>query len=617
MSDSIIEGELYGVDGEPPREVFGEPASLRIPRVKENILFDRNLLDSERDRLTLLLQDRGYYRFTKENITYEADSSLNSHAVDLALKLRILNDSAIFSTGRKFYYDQVFLYLDYDPLRMTGPNDYSTANSITRDGYTIFYTGNKPSLKPKTLLGKCFLSPGRQYSQLREDFTYTSFSTLRALNNIQIQYKEKLRNDSALLDCHVLTLPAQKQAVSYSIEGTNTGGDLGMATAINYTHRNLFRGSETFNFRIRGAYETMNKFSNPYWELGGEAAIHWPKILFPFIDPTFLRRRQTSTEFSLTYNYQTRPEYDRTLLSSGIHYQWQDLGKQSAQHQFDILKIDYVYLPRKDSVFMSKLPTNAEYFGYINQFIVGMGYTFYRSSFDNFQKQKNAHSFRFSMEVAGNTLYGISSLFERKKDEMGLYQLFNTPFAQFVKGDFDYTKSFVIDHQNSIVWRIGGGLGYPYGNSKMLPFEKRYYSGGANSVRAWQVRGLGPGSYVPSSTSTFFNQSGDIKLDLNIESRSHLFWKLEAAAFIDAGSIWTIRDYEGQEGGKFRFNSFYKEIAIGYGLGLRLDFDYFLIRFDCGEKAYNPAKEGKERWALLHPNFKENFAWHIAVGYPF
>jgi outer membrane translocation and assembly module TamA len=420
-----------------------------------------------------------------------------------------------------------------------------------------------------------------------------------------------------LLDCYILTTPARKQAVTYSIEGTNTSGDLGAAMSANYTHKNLFHGAETFNFRIRGAYETMNNFSDPYWELGGEASIRLPKMLLPFINPTFLRRKQTSTEFSLSYNYQTRPEYDRTLLSSRIRYKWHDWTTQSPHHQFDILNIDYVYLPRKDSVFFSKLPPNAEFFGYINQFIVGMSYTFYRSTFDNIQKQKNAYSLRYSLEGAGNLIYGLSYINKLKKDEMGFYKLFNTPFAQFVKGDFDFTRSIVFDKQNSIVLHVGGGIGYPYGNSKMMPSEKRYFSGGANSLRAWQVRRLGPGSYVPSETSTFFNQSGDIKLDLNVEFRSHFFWKLEAAAFIDAGNIWTIKDYEGQEGGKFRFKSFYKEIAVGYGIGIRLDFNYFLIRFDVGEKAYNPAKQGKERWALLNPNFKENFAWHIAVGYPF
>ncbi|MDR1527318.1 MAG: outer membrane protein assembly factor [Dysgonamonadaceae bacterium] len=617
VNDSIIADELYGKNGEPPQPVPGEAAALRTPLVHEDMLFDRNQLDAERDRLTSLLQNRGYFEFKKENITYDADSSLNSLAVNLELKLHILNDSAKFPAGKKFYYDRVFMYLDYDPLRTIDLNEYSAEKSITRNNYTIFYTGDKPSLKPRTLLNNCFIAPGQPFAQINEDFTYTSFSHLHALNNIQIQYDAKIRNDSALLDCYLLTMPAKKQTFSYAIEGTNTTGDLGVATAVGYMHRNLFRGAEILNFRIRGAYEAMNQFSNPYWELGGEVSILTPKVLFPFIETGFLRRMQTSTEFSLSYNYQTRPEYDRTLLSGGIRYQWQGRNKRSAHHQFDILDIDYVYLPRKDSTFMSKLPTNAEYFGYTNQFIVGIGYTFYHSTFDNTQKQKDAHSLRFSMEAAGNILQGFSSLFKRQKDAMGMYQLFATPFAQFVKGDFDYTKSLVIDRQNTIVWRIGGGIGYPYGNSKMLPFEKRYYSGGANSVRAWQVRELGPGAYVPNSTSTFFNQSGDIKLDLNIEYRSHFFWKLETAVFIDAGNIWTIRDYEGQEEGRFRLNSFYKEIAIGYGLGIRLDFDYFLIRFDCGEKAYNPAKRGKERWTLFHPNLKENFAWHMAVGYPF
>jgi hypothetical protein len=412
-------------------------------------------------------------------------------------------------------------------------------------------------------------------------------------------------------------MPARKQAVSFSVEGTNTAGDLGVATSVNYTHRNLFRGAETFNFQVRGAYETMSNFSNPYLELGGEASIHFPKFIFPFVSASFLRRMRASTELFLSYNYQTRPEYDRTLLSGGIRYQWQGRSKLAPRHQFDLLDIDYVYLPKKDSVFMNNLPASAVYFGYTDQFIVGSSYTFYQSTFDPLHKQKDAHSLRFSIELAGNSLYGLSSLANWEKDEFGSYRLFGTRFAQFVKGDFDYAKTIVIDKQNSIAWRIGGGIGIPYGNSGMLPFEKRYYSGGANSVRAWSVRELGPGSYVSDASTTFFNQSGDIKFDFNIEYRTRLFWKLEAAAFIDAGNIWTIKDYEGQEGGLFKLDSFYKEIALGYGLGLRLDFDYFLIRFDCGEKAYNPAKTGKDKWAFLHPNLKDNFAWHIAVGYPF
>jgi outer membrane protein assembly factor BamA len=188
-----------------------------------------------------------------------------------------------------------------------------------------------------------------------------------------------------------------------------------------------------------------------------------------------------------------------------------------------------------------------------------------------------------------------------------------------VKADFDFAKNFMIDPRNSFVFHIGVGVAYPYGNSKMLPFEKRYFSGGANSVRGWSVRSLGPGVYKGSEDGRmdFINQAGDIKLDLNIEYRTHLFWKLNGAAFVDAGNIWTIRDDSGQEGGLFKFNEFYKQIAVAYGLGIRLDLDYLILRFDGGMKAINPVETGKKRYPVIRPRFSRDFAFHFAVGYPF
>ena len=622
IEDSLIKNELFGgLYNEPRERIWGESSSLRTSLVKENNLFDRNVLDTERDRLTQLSRNRGLFAFAKDHIVFDADTSLNANAVDLELRLRTLQPIAGDSLRssfqhKKFQLDNVSIYLDYDPLLFSSVNAYPKRDSILANGYTIFYLGNRPSLRARTLTNNTFLVPGTQYSQLREELTYSSFTYLNALNNIHIQFNEKFKNDSAFLDASILTMPARKQAISFSVEGTNTAGDLGVASTVNYIHRNLFRGGETFNFRIRGAYEAISNFSNPYLELGGEATIHIPKFIIPFNSRSF-RRMRTSTEFSLRYNTQNRPEYDRRLLSGGIRYQWQERSRLAARHQLDLLDVDYVYLPRADSVFMNNLPPSAKYFGYTNHFIVGTSYSYYRSTFEPFQKQKNAYSLRFSIESAGNALYGLSFLFNREKDDYGAYRLLDNFFAQFVKTDFDYAKTTIFDKNNSLAWRIGGGIGIPYGNSKMLPFEKRYYSGGANSVRAWSVRELGPGSYVPNASTTFFNQSGDIKLDLNIEYRTRFFWKLEAAAFIDAGNIWTIKNYEDQENGQLKLNSFYKEIALAYGAGLRLDFDYFLIRFDCGWKAYNPAKSGKDRWAILRPNFGENFAWHIAVGYPF
>ena len=609
-------------NGEILSRVQGEPASDRVSLVKEKMLFDRNILDQERDRVTNILRNRGYYAFNKQYISYDAtDSALANNQVDVDMKIdllkKFLSDKQYIDTlHEKYYFDKVYIYLDYDPLKMSKISDYKISDSIVSRGYTIYYQGNKPTIRSKTLLNNCFIVPQRLYSQLREDATYSAYSSLNALSNIHIQYEEFQQEDSSRLNVYILTMPAKKQSVSYSIEGTNTTGDLGVASSVNYSHQNLFRGAETFNFKIRGAYEAISDLRNPYLEIGGEMSIHFPKFVFPYIQNSFSRRMSTSTELALSYNHQIRPEYDRTLLSGGIRYLWQRRERGSGRHQFDLLDIDYVYIPRIDTLFLNTLPLNAKYFGYSNQFIVGMGYSYTQSTFDPMRKQRDAHSLRFSLESAGNLLYGINNLFHAQRDEQGSYKLFNTYFAQFVKGDIDYARTIMIDHQNSVAWRVGGGIGVPYGNSDILPFEKRYYAGGANSVRAWQVRELGPGSFR-SDSANFYFQSGDIKLNLNIEYRSRFFWKLEGAAFIDAGNIWTIKDYPGQEGGVFKLNSFYKQIAVGYGLGLRLDMDFFLLRLDAGWKVYDPAETGRECWKILHPNLKNNWAWHFAVGYPF
>ncbi len=198
-----------------------------------------------------------------------------------------------------------------------------------------------------------------------------------------------------------------------------------------------------------------------------------------------------------------------------------------------------------------------------------------------------------------------------------MYEVFNTQFSQYIKGEVDYAITRNFDHRHSLAFHIGGGIGYPYGNSRVLPFEKRFYAGGANGVRGWGVRTLGPGRYNShNSVSYFINQCGDIRLDMSLEYRAKLFWVLEGGAFIDAGNIWTIHNYENQPGGMFHFNTFWKEIAWAYGLGLRMDFNYFLLRLDLGVKAYNPA-QGQERWPLFHFDWHRDTAVHFSVGYPF
>ena len=201
----------------------------------------------------------------------------------------------------------------------------------------------------------------------------------------------------------------------------------------------------------------------------------------------------------------------------------------------------------------------------------------------------------------------------------GHYKLFNIAYAQYAKFDFDYTHLIPFDRNNQLALHAALGIAYPYGNSTVLPFEKRYFSGGANSVRGWNVRELGPGKFKGKDGAIdFINQTGDMKLDLNMEFRTFLFWKFYGAAFIDAGNIWTLRKYDEQPGGQFRINSFYKQIAAAYGLGIRLNFNYFILRFDMGMKAINPAYSNEnEHYAIIHPKISRDFSFHFAVGLPF
>jgi len=276
-----------------------------------------------------------------------------------------------------------------------------------------------------------------------------------------------------------------------------------------------------------------------------------------------------------------------------------------------------VYMPWISETFKRDYLDNAENrnailrYNYEDLFIMKMGFGLSYSD--------GVDAVRVNVESSGNLLSGVSKTFGFKVNSQGQRTLFNIAYAQYAKFDVDYTHLMQFDKRNALALHAGIGVAYPYGNSTVLPFEKRYFSGGANSVRGWGVRELGPGKFKGTDGRIdFINQTGDVKLDLNAEYRTSLFWKFEGAAFIDAGNIWTLRNYQDQPGGQFKIDEFYKQIAVAYGLGLRLNFDYFILRLDMGMKAINPAYGTKEEhWAIIHPKLDRDFAFHFAVGLPF
>ena len=589
--------------------------------------FDVNVLDAERQRITRLLQNKGYYKFNKDFLVYQADTTRNTYLVDLTLKLlpyqRKKEDPP--QKHRQYLVNSVNFIADSEmtPIRK---GSFTGFDSLSYKGYNMYYK-DKMFLRPKLLVDFNRIRPGEFYSERDVQNTYSALGRLRMLKYSNIRFKEVNVSDSTKLDAYIVMSKGQNKSVSFEIEGTNSAGDLGAAASISFQHRNVFKGSETFTMKVRGAYEAITGLgqdyvNDNYTEYGVESSLNFPEFMFPFLSSDFKRKIKATSEVGLKFTSQVRPEFSRMLASASWSYRWSD--RKHIQHRLDLADINYVYMPSKSPDFqeyLDKMTANNSLLraSYENVLIVRMGYNFTYNSAGNTMMRtptKSSYSLRVNVEEAGNLMYAASKLaHSTPKGDKG-FVLANIPFAQYIKGDFDFAKNLVIDNRNSLAFHFGAGIAIPYGNATMLPFEKRYFSGGANSVRGWSVRDLGPGSFP--GDNNFMNQSGDIKLDASIEYRTRLFWKFRGALFVDAGNIWTIRDYKDQPGGQFKFDKFYKQIAVAYGLGLRLDLDFFVLRFDGGMKAINPAYEKKkDRYPIIHPKFSRDFAFHFAVGYPF
>lgn len=599
--------------------------------LSENMYFDVNVLDAERQRITNHLLRNGYYKFNKDYISYTADTVRNTYLVDLTLHLapyRQRNGNLEEpQKHRQYTINKVNFITDYNVLESAALSRSIEVNdSLHYKGFPVYYK-DKLYLRPKVLTNNLRIAPGDLYNEQDVQRTYSNFGRLQALKYTNIRFYETQQNDSAKLNAYVLLTKSKHQSVSFEVEGTNSAGDLGAAASVAFQHRNLFKGSEAFMIKLRGAYEAVsglqsNQQNQNYTELGAEATINFPRFMFPFLSTDFKRKIRAATEFGLQYNYQLRPEFTRIVASAGWSYKW-GLQRQRSQHRIDLLDVNYLYMPWIDPNFReSYLEQDQNYilkYNYEDRLIVRTGYSYIYNSTGralmNNTAVGNSYTIRFNFESAGNLLYVAAKMAHLKKNSNEEYTLLNIPFAQYIKSDFDFSKNVLIDNRNSLAFHLGAGIAIPYGNASMVPFEKRYFSGGANSVRGWSVRDLGPGSFP--GDNNFMNQSGDIKLDASIEYRTRLFWKFRGAFFVDAGNIWTLRDYKEQPGGQFKFKTFYKQIAVAYGLGLRMDLDFFVLRFDGGMKAINPAENGKGRYPVFHPDFGRDFAFHFAVGYPF
>ena len=577
-------------------------------KIKPGMRFTVDALDAERKRIANRLLDDGYFRFNKDFIQFSADTIAGQK--DIAVTLNLLKYKANSNAPE------------------TDHPRYEIRN--------ISYQSNDSDrihLRHRVLLNATALEEGKPYSASALQRTYNNFARLQAVKYTNIRFSEVAGNeiDSAsvstsdstmnrLLDCHIQISTNKPSTISFQPEGTNTAGDLGAAASLTYTNRNLFRGSEQLSIQLRGAYEAITGLEGyqdqNYQEYSIESKLVFPRFVAPLLSKNFRRRQTANTEYSVAWDLQNRPEFHRRVFSMAWRYRWAE-PRHHLNWRFDLLDLNYVYMPWISETFKRDYLDDVDNrnailrYNYEDIFIMKMGFGLTYSD--------EVDAFRLNVESSGNLLSAFSKALNFKINSQGQRTFINIAYAQYAKADFDYTHLVRFDDRNVLALHAGIGVAYPYGNSKVLPFEKRYFSGGANSVRGWGVRELGPGGYKGNDGRIdFINQTGDLKFDLNAEYRTSLFWKFEGALFVDAGNIWTLRNYADQPNGQFKIDKFYKQIAAAYGMGIRLNFDYFILRFDMGMKAINPAYEsGDEHWAIIHPKLSRDFAFHFAVGLPF
>lgn len=599
--------------------------------------YDVDVLQAEQARLERYIRDLGFYNFSGEDIYFRVDSAIGDRHVNIYYgikKYTYVNRSNIQVTSphRQYRIRNIFIYPEYYPRDvLSGGEEYLKAlDTVLYNGYYFISNIKKPTTKYDVIIQSLYIRPDITFVVTNSERSQTHLMSLKIYRLVNIRYSEQeaevvYPDGSRALDCVIQLTPMSRQSFSVELEGTNSGGNLGGALNLVYNNKNLFHGAEQFNTKLKGAYETFSQDTlglKTSQEFGIEMSLKLPKFLLPFLESeSFIKKYNPTTSIQAAYNKQILPVYTRTVANASFGYVW-NAGSYRT-HMINPFQLNLVKIPVIDEGYYKNIIEKSTYLinSYKDVLISGGNYSFI---FNNQNINRSIHSWfiRINAEASGNLMRAVNKLAGAKLITDSLsshYNMLGQQFAQFVRLDIDARYTRVINEVSSIVYRGFAGIGVPYLNSVAMPFEKQYFEGGANGIRGWQVRSLGPGSYVLPSDAKYINQTGDIKIEANLEYRFKLFWILEGAVFVDAGNIWAIKDDPDRPGSKFKFNKFYDDLAIGTGFGMRFDLQFVLLRTDIGFKLRDPKFVGDERWLFLRPStrFSDNMALVVAIGYPF
>ena len=603
-----------------------KPGRGREVLLRDGMNYDVEKFQEERERIERNLKSNGYYAFADDYVRFEVDSNLGTHQVDITISIANPEVPDSLSAEEKkhqvYRIRNIYVHTDYDQ-KLIGQVDYDT---LVYNGVHFVYQG-KFRHRPEMLLDKIFFNTGDIYRVKRGELTYRYLSGLRAYKFINLSYSEAIEQDgSRMLDCHINLTPGLRQAYAIELQGTNTEGNLGISGSFVYRNKNLFRGAEILQFKVTGGLESQVVASNisnenisgvlPFntVEVHPEISLIIPKLLVPFKPHRVIRYGDPKSIITLGYNYQQRPDYTRSIFNAKFGYQW--MQNQKARHFLNPLEVNFVNIYNEAQAFRDRINSLRDKL-LLNTFSPHLttttNYTYIFSN-QRVNKKGNFSYFKVRLESSGNLLRGVMALAQAEKDTNNSYRIFNIPFSQYLKYEIDYRKYWQVTNFSQLVFRVNQGIGYPLLNLGVLPFESAFFGGGANGIRAWSARSLGPGA-LPDSLN-LQDQFGDIKLELNLEYRFDIYRWFKGAIFADAGNVWLIKKDEDRPGGLFEFKDFYKELALGAGVGVRLDFSFFIIRFDVATPFHDPGRPENDRWAI------KDFQWsdvnlNLGIGYPF
>lgn len=575
-------------DGEFKEDFYADTAAVSI---RPGDFLSEDALEKETERAASMFRRKGYFGFTKNYFSFEADTLARRDTADLLMTVKeyTRNQTAEYARPhRKYFFGDVSISYDND-LKF---ND-------------------------RVLKNICTIRPGAMYDEREVNTTYSRLSALRLFSGVNVALNPR---DSGIVDCDISLTKSRMQGFKVNLEGsTNSTGLIGISPQVSYYHKNIFHGGQWLNLGFLGnfqfKYDDRSVKSN---EFGVSAGLRFPEFLgLPnsiFHGPSLPR-----TEINASYNYQNRPEYTRNMISTSYGYSG-SLRNGKFFYQFYPIQAKIVRLTNLDPNFYTTLSGNPFMRdAYQNHFDVGSGLVAYYTTSTALVPKETYEYARLQLDASGNVL----SLFNKamKSDEYGSRLIWNTPYSQYIRTELTLGKTFVFGKNGgqALAIRLLGGVGYAYGNSSTIPFEKQFYSGGANSMRGWQARSLGPGNSKADTTFVIPSQTGDVKLEANLEYRFPMFWKLCGAVFADVGNIWTLKETDGDDGSHTHFDlkNLAASLAADWGIGLRVDLNFLILRLDMGMKVYDPSLD-TARWRSPSQWLKKDgYTLHFGVGYPF